>query len=77
MRIRNRVLVEFVKPTAKRAVGDRLAVDPISASTFVDKLKVAIRVDDTKKPAPAAPKPPPAPAPAPAPVQVGDDDDAA
>lgn len=80
MRIRNRVIIEFVKATDKRSVGDRMAVDPMSATTFVDKLKVAVRVDDAKPAKKAAPKPVPAPAPvtAPAPrVPVGFGDHAA
>jgi hypothetical protein len=67
MKIRNRVIIEFIKATDKRQVGDRLAVDPMSATTFVDKLKVAVRVDG--KPArKATPEPP-----AVAPVVFGDD----
>jgi hypothetical protein len=81
MRIRNRVIIEFTTATGKRSVGDRMAVDPMSATTFVDKLKVAVRVDDAKPAKKAAPKLVPAPAPeaAPAPVLVdfGDDDFAA
>lgn len=58
IRSRKRVLVEFVKDTDSRSVGDRVSVDPSSAVSLVDKKKVAKRVDEQAKPV-EAPEPPP------------------
>jgi hypothetical protein len=48
IRSRNRVLVEFVKGTDARSVGDRVYVDPDSAVSLVHKKKVAKIVDEKK-----------------------------
>lgn len=40
------VLIEFIQDTDARKKGDRLRVDPISAKSFVERKKVAKRVDD-------------------------------
>lgn len=48
------VLVEFIADTDKRKVGDRMRVDPASASALCDRQKVAVRVD-IDAPLPLAP----------------------
>lgn len=53
-----RVLVEFTSDTETRKKGDRLFVDEVSAKSFVEKKKVAKRVDDKPEPAVVAPVPP-------------------
>lgn len=50
IRSRNRVLVEFVKGTESRSVGDRVYVDPSSAVSLVHKKKVAKIVDEKSAP---------------------------
>jgi hypothetical protein len=46
IRSRNRVLIEFVKDTDTRSVGDRMSVDKASSVSLVHKKKVAKIVDD-------------------------------
>jgi hypothetical protein len=60
------VTIEFIKDTEKRAAGQRLRVDPMSAESFVDRKKVAKRVDAS---APVVAEPV---KPAPKPVDEGD-----
>lgn len=50
MRRRDLVAVEFLVDTDTRQAGDRLLVDPMSATSFCDRLKVAMRVGDVPTP---------------------------
>jgi hypothetical protein len=50
-----RILVEFITDTDTRSKGARVWVDPKSAVSFVDKKKVAKRVDDAPEPVKAPP----------------------
>lgn len=43
---RGRVLIEFTKATDTRKEGERLYVDPMSAKSFVEDLKVAKKLTD-------------------------------
>jgi len=55
-RRRGLTLIEFVVDTDSHTAGQRFQCDPMSATSFCDKLKVAVRVDqDQPAPAPAAP----------------------
>lgn len=58
------VLIEFTEDTEKRSKGDRLRVDDGSAKSFVDKKKVAKRVDEEAVEAPVSRVVKSAPAPA-------------
>ena len=49
-------LIEFTTATEKRAAGTRLRVDPMSATSFCDRLKVAVRVGQAPPPV-AEPEP--------------------
>lgn len=52
------VLVEFTSDTETRKKGDRLFVDEVSAKSFVERKKVAKRVEDKPEPVVAPPVPP-------------------
>lgn len=43
----DRILVEFTADTDTRTRGDRMWVDPKSATSFVEKKKVAVRVEES------------------------------
>lgn len=53
--MRKLVLIEFTTATTRRAVGFRMKVDPMSATSFCDQLKVATRVGSTPPPVIPAP----------------------
>lgn len=61
--MRRLVLIEFVQTTAKRSRGERIMVDPVSASSLCDRKKVAVRVGPSQPPPPRTVLAPPAPAP--------------
>lgn len=50
IRSRNRVLIEFVRGTETRSIGDRVYVDANSAVSLVHKKKVAKMVDGSAPP---------------------------
>lgn len=58
---RKLVLIEFVADTDDFAAGQRYKCDPMSASSFCDRLKVAVRVgqDQPAVAAPVTPEPTP------------------
>ena len=53
------VLVEFTSDTDTRKKGDRLFVDEVSAKSFVEKKKLAKRVDVDEPVKSPEPTPPP------------------
>lgn len=58
---RKLVLIEFVVNTDNFTAGQRFKCDPMSATSFCDKLKVAVRVGQGQPTAatPETPEPPP------------------
>ena len=57
---RKLILIEFVVDTDNFAAGQRFKCDPMSATSFCDKLKVAVRVgQDQTASAPVTPEPAP------------------
>lgn len=58
---RKLVLIEFVVNTDNFTAGQRYKCDPMSATSFCDKLKVAVRVGQGQPTAPAPETPEPSP----------------
>ena len=58
---RKLVLIEFVVNTDDFTAGQRYKCDPMSATSFCDKLKVAVRVGENQPTAPAPETPKPSP----------------